>query len=179
MKKLLFTCYLLFFTIAQIFAQKIEIQSNKLISDINIKITNKNSTILLPKDVLFSLEEYGLKANNLKLSTVFKAISMTNVSGAMKEFKSGKINAYDIVITNPRFSKTYYGKIAFFNVLKANENDAVARYREISIDDSYFSSATNGRVAITYEYSAVRNGLTGNTTEVPTWVIMLSDVPFK
>jgi hypothetical protein len=96
----------------------------------------------------------------------------------LKGFSNRKLISYDILITNPRFSKTYYGKIAFFNIFKQNENNPVARYREISIDDSYFTNATNGKVAITYEYVVLKGGF-GQTANMPTWVIMLSDVPFK
>lgn len=176
MKKTIITCCLFLVAISPLFAQKnSEIPSNKLVSDITIKLTANNS--VLPKDVIFSLEEYGMQANAIKASMTFRIMSMTSISGAMKEFNSGKIIAYDILITNPRFSKPYYGKIAFFNVLKRSENDAVARYREISIDDSYFTSATKGRVAITYEYAVISNST--SSVEIPTWVVMLSDVPFR
>jgi hypothetical protein len=163
-------------TTVQLFAQKVQIKNNKVVSDISIKLTDNNT--VLPKDVIFTLEEYGMKSNNLIDFVALRAVAMTNVSGAMKEFTKKKFITYDILITNPRFSKTYYGKIVFFNVLKQNENDPVARYREISIDDSYFTSTTNGKVAITYEYAALKNGY-GQTFNIPTWVIMLSDVPFK
>jgi hypothetical protein len=163
-------------TTVQLFAQKVQIKNNKVVSDISIKLTDNNT--VLPKDVIFTLEEYGMKSNNLIDFVALRAVAMTNVSGAMKEFTKKKFITYDILITNPRFSKTYYGKIVFFNVLKQNENDPVARYREISIDDSYFTNATNGKVAITYEYVVLKGGF-GQTANMPTWVIMLSDVPFK
>jgi hypothetical protein len=157
-----------------LFAQKVQIKNNKVVSDISIKL-NDNNTVL-PKDVIFTLEEYGMKANVGWAE--YWAMEMTNVSGALKGFSNRKLISYDILITNPRFSKTYYGKIAFFNIFKQNENNPVARYREISIDDSYFTNATNGKVAITYEYVVLKGGF-GQTANMPTWVIMLSDVPFK
>lgn len=177
MKKITIYFCLLVVTITQLFAQKKgQIENNKLVSDINIKLMENNN--MLPKDVLFTLEEYGLKANSLKNFGGVRASTMTTVSGAMKEFSNKKLKSYHITITNPRFSKKYYGKIMFFNVLKQNQTDPVARYREISIDDSYFTNATNGKVAITYEYAVLKGGF-GLTFNIPTWVIMLSDVPFK
>jgi hypothetical protein len=177
MKKNTISICLLLFTIAQLFAQKKgQIENNKIVSDIKIKLADINSE--LPKNVFFTLEEYGLKPNSLKNFGGVRASTMTTVSGAMKEFNNKKLKSYHITITNPLFSKTYYGKIMFFNVLKQNENDPVARYREISIEDSYFTNATNGKVAITYEYAVLKGGF-GLTFNIPTWVIMLSDVPFK
>jgi hypothetical protein len=171
-KTTVFLC-LLMVTTVQLFAQKVQIKNNKVVSDISIKLTDNNT--FLPKDVIFTLEAYGMKANNVNYWVMEE---MTNVSGAMKGFSNRKLISYDILITNPRFSKTYYGKIAFFNTFKQNENDPVARYREIGIDDSYFTNATNGKVAITYEYVVIKGGF-GRIDNVPTWVIILSDVPFK
>lgn len=154
---------------------KVEIERNKLVSDIIIKIESTGKEIV--KDKMFTLQEMGLEANSAGGFSAAKVSQMTEVSAAMKMFKKDKVINYDIVIKNNRFAKPFYGKIAFFNVFKKSEMDAVARYREISIDDTYFTSATRGRVAITYEYATL-TGAFGRTAKWPTWIIMISDEPF-
>ena len=154
---------------------KVEIEKNKLVSDIVIKIERTGKEIV--KDKMFTLSEMGLEANKPGFSSAAKVVKMTEVNTAMKMFKKNEIINYDIIIKNDRYTKPFYGKIAFFNVLKRSEMEAVARYREISIDDAYFASATRGRVAITYEYTTLKGGF-GQTAKWPTWVIMLSDEPF-
>ncbi|MEE1944972.1 hypothetical protein VRU48_07635 [Pedobacter sp. KR3-3] len=154
---------------------KVEIERNKLVSDITIKIENSGKELV--KDKMFTLQEMGFEANSPGGFSAAKVSQMTEVATAMKMFKKDKVINYDIIIKNSRYPKPFYGKIAFFNVFRKSEMDAVARYREISIDESYFTSATRGRVAITYEYATL-TGAFGKTAKWPTWIIMMSDEPF-
>lgn len=153
---------------------KVAIERNKLVSNIIIKIENTGKEIV--KDKMFTLEEMGLEANSPGGFSAAKVAQMTEVNTAMKMFKKDKVVNYDIVIKNDKYPKPFYGKIAFFNVFRRSEMDAVARYREISVDDTYFANATRGRVAITYEYATL-TGAFGRTAKWPTWIIMLSDEP--
>lgn len=154
---------------------KVEIEKNKLISNIIIKIETSGKEII--KDKMFTLQEMGLEANKPGGISPSKVVQLTEINNAMKMFKKDKVLNYDIIIINNNYTRPFYGKIAFFNVFKKSEMDAVARYREISIDDNYFASATRGRIAITYEYSTLKGGF-GQTAKWPTWIIMLSDEPF-
>jgi hypothetical protein len=108
MKKITIFLFLLMVTTVQLFAQKVQIKNNKVVSDIRIKLTDNNT--VLPNDVIFTLEEYGMKANNVNYWVMEE---MTNVSGAMKGFSNRKLISYDILITNPRFSKPITVKSLF------------------------------------------------------------------
>jgi hypothetical protein len=152
---------------------KVPIERGKVTGDFTLQFVKKN--VVLKQDQFFNLDEFGLLANGGQISK--KYISATDINSAIKLFKKGKIKNYDIRITNPDYKKPYYAKIAFFNTNKNNAMDAVARYYEINIEDSYFESATRGRMALVYEYSDNKIGLV-KSTKIPTWMIIMSDEPF-
>jgi len=153
---------------------KVDIDKNKLVSNVIIKFVEKEIT--LKQDDIFYLSKLGLASNQIKLNTGI--LKITEISYILKAFKDKKYINYDVTIKSPKYQKPYYGKIAFFNTSKNKEMDAVARYRELSIEDSYFASATRGRVAIMYEYSSTAIGLLNPDVKVPTWIIVMSDEPF-
>ncbi len=156
------------------FTLKVPIDKNKLTSNVTIKFNQKDLTI--KQNDVFLLSEKGFESNKIKQDNSLYKI--TEINYAIKQFKKNKYVNYDITITNPKYAKPYYGKIAFFNTNKNHEVSAVARYRELSIDDSYFASATRGRVAIMYEYSENNVSLIRGAAKVPTWIILMSDEPF-
>lgn len=153
---------------------KVPIDKNKLVSNVTIKFNQKDLT--LKQNDVFLLSEKGFESNKLKQSN--ELCKITEINHAIKQFKKNKYTNYDITINNSNYPKPYYGKIAFFNTNKNHEISAVARYRELSIDDSYFASATRGRVAIMYEYSENNISLIKGAAKVPTWIILMSDEPF-
>ncbi len=152
----------------------VPIDKNKLVSNTTIKFTNKNFSI--SKDEIFLLSEKSLESNKVKQS--MDLYNITDINWALKAFKKNKYISYDITISNPKYPKPYYGKIAFFNTNGVNEMSAVSRYREISIDDNYFVSSTRGRVAMMYEYTETNVSLIKGAAKVPTWIILMSDEPF-
>jgi hypothetical protein len=149
---------------------KMQIDRNKVASDVTIKVLDKNLT--LKPNEFFTLSETGLEANGGPIDA--QLLELTKIDVALKAFKKKKYVSYDVLINNAKYSKPYYGKIAFFNASKSNATSAVTRYREITIDNNYFESATRGRVAIMYEY-ALYNGFSAWKT--PTWVLLMSDEP--
>lgn len=153
---------------------KVGIDRNKLVSNVEIRFVNKDIT--LKQDEIFYLSKLGLEANEIKLNQ--GSLKTTEINYILKAFKNNKYINYDIMIQSPKYKKPYYGKIAFFNTSKNKEMDAVSRYRELSIDDTYFFSATRGRVAIMYEYSSNKLGLLNPDVKLPTWIIVMSDEPF-
>jgi hypothetical protein len=153
---------------------KLPIDKNKLVSNTVIKFTDKNFSI--SKDEIFLLSEKGLESNKIKQS--MDLYNITNINWTLKKFKQNKYINYNITITNPKYPKPYFGKIAFFNTNGQNEMAAVSRYREISIDDNYFESSTRGRVAMMYEYTENNVSLIKGAAKVPTWIILMSDEPF-
>lgn len=158
------------------YSLRVPIDKNKLVT--NAVIEFKKPAFTVKGDDTFLLSEKGLESNKIPLNKDLARV--TEIKYALKAFKKQKYINYDITITSPKYGKPYYGKIAFFNTNKNNEMEAVSRYREISIDDSYFSSATRGRVAIMYEYATINAGLVKMTSgiKVPTWIILMSDEPF-
>ncbi|MFI5133257.1 MAG: hypothetical protein ACHQEB_02920 [Chitinophagales bacterium] len=158
-------------------ALKVPIDKNKLSGNFTMEIPSKN--LVIKSNEYFNLAQSGLEANSPKWNA--KLAKITTINYAMKAFKKNKYINYDVIIKNPNYPKPYYGKIAFLNTNKKNENSAVARYREISIDPSYFSSATNGRTAILYEYfQSTGMSITGTVikAKIPTWILIMSDEPF-
>ncbi|HEX7413338.1 MAG TPA: hypothetical protein VF411_04770, partial [Bacteroidia bacterium] len=79
-------------------------------------------------------------------------------------------NAISYKITIAHNNKTYYGRIAFFNVPKNFQNTAVASYYKITIPEQYFERAKSGVQSCIYEYC-------GSTHPYYTWIVWLSDVP--
>ncbi|QDW23837.1 hypothetical protein [Pedobacter sp. KBS0701] len=152
---------------------KIPINRGKIDGDFTIQFTEKNAVV--KPNQFFTLAELNIEPNKGQISKT--TINSTNIKTALKIFKKQKIKNYAITITKPGYAKPYYGKIAFFNTNKINEADAVARYYEIDIANSYFASATRGRMAIIYEYSDLRIGI-ATTSKIPTWIVLISDEPF-
>lgn len=174
----LFLCFLFLFSCSGVI--NVPIEKNKVASDVKINFTTKN--LEFKQNDLFNLSNNGLEAN----SSVSGGNGgnwlkhFTDVSYTVKAFKKKQFINYDVLITSPKYPKPYYGKIAFFNTTKKNSVSAVARYREISIADEYFSNATRGRTAIMYEYANFDFGGIGKANELkmPTWILLMSDEPF-
>lgn len=154
---------------------KIPIDKNKLVSNVEIEFVSKN--LKLKQNDVFNLSETGLKSTILTFgSNSLYTLQKLDIGAIIKGCKNGNYTNYDILIKSPNYSKPYYGKIAFFNVSGQGSETAVSRYREISVDEKYFASATRGRTAIMYEY-AEQKYLNG-TMKNPTWFILMSDEPF-
>lgn len=152
-------------------ALKVPIDKNKVASDITIEfVSNK---LIVKQGSNFLLSENGFKANT-KVHYVNKGDA---IQATLKKFKKEELINYDVIIRNPKLSKPYYGKIAFFNAHRIYDMNAVSRFREITIDAQYFQSATSGRIAIIYEYTQLSNGY-GQKFNIPTWVLLMSDEPF-
>lgn len=151
----------------------VPIEKNKTENNTSITFTDKNLTVSAGE--FFSLSEKGLISNTKKIMIASTADISKVITYMQKQFKKGRYISYNIKITNPRYPKPYYGKIAFFNTNKKNQLEAVSRYREIDISDSYFQSATRGRVALMYEY--FKGKLVQASVQVPTWIILMSDEP--
>ena len=151
----------------------VPIEKNKTENNTSFTFSEQNFTVNAGD--FFSLSEKGLRANTKKIMIASSADMSKVIIYMQKQFKKGNFIFYNITIKNPRYAKPYYGKIAFFNTNKKNQLEAVSRYREIEISDSYFQSATRGRVALMYEYFKSR--LVQTTVQVPTWVILMSDEP--
>ena len=153
------------------YALKIPINKNKLGSSFTMEFPAKSLTV--KADEYFNLSDHGLEANSPGLNK--KLLRLTTIDYAYKAFKKNKLKNYDVIIKNPRYAKPYYGKIAFINTSSKKESAAVSRFRDISIESSYFESATKGRTAIVYEYYEV-GGKT--SVKIPTWILLMSDEPF-
>lgn len=154
---------------------KTPIDKNKIVSNVTIQFVSKKLTF--NQNDVFNLSDTGLTSN--KLTTGNQGIywlQSLDINLILKGCKKGYYTTYDILIKSPEYSKPYYGKIAFFDVSDQGTETAVARYREISVDEEYFESATRGRTAIMYEY-AEQKYLNG-TKRIPTWFILMSDEPF-
>ena len=169
----LFTALLLFTSCVGL---KVPVNKNKLVSNVEIEFVSKN--LKLKQNDIFNLSDNQLLANSsLGGGNGGNWLKKMDVNYILKACKSGTFKNYDILIKSPKYSKPYYGKIAFFNVNGKESETAVARYREIAIDDTYFASATRGRTALMYEYSEHDFGIHGDL-RVPTWFILMSDEPF-
>lgn len=164
------------------------IDKGKIDDDVTIHLTEKNIT--LKPDQLFSLENLNLKAGN-------KALSSDNILDQYRHLSMKDYPHYNITIDKPG-NKTYHGIIAFFNA-PAGATDAVTRYYQLHIPESYFEKSSGGRIACVYEYSTKKTGrklgskitrgvlapVTLGLSEVgsrgkgtnPTWIIWLSDMP--
>lgn len=154
---------------------KTPIDRNKIVSNVEIQFVSKKLTF--NQNDVFNLSDTGLLSN--KLTTGNQGIywlQSLDINLILKGCKKGYYTTYDILIKSPKYSKPYYGKIAFFDASNQATESAVARYREISIDEQYFASATRGRTAFMYEY-AEQKYLNG-TKRIPTWFILMSDEPF-
>lgn len=154
---------------------KTPINKNKVVSNVEIEFVSKN--LKLKQNDVFNLSDTGLVSN--KLTTGNQGIywlQSLDINLILKGCKKGYYTTYDILIKSPKYSKPYYGKIAFFDVSNQGTETAVARYRELSVDEQYFASATRGRTALMYEY-AEQKYLNG-TKRIPTWFILMSDEPF-
>lgn len=159
---------------------KVPINKNKVVSNVEIEFVSKN--LKLKQNDVFNLSDNQLIANSsLSGGNGGNWMKKLDVNYMLKACKSGSFINYDILIKSPKYSKPYYGKIAFFNVNGKESETAVARYREITIDDTYFASATRGRTALMYEYAEhdFGGGFMGSLDlRVPTWFILMSDEPF-
>lgn len=153
----------------------VAIDKNKIEGNTTIKFNNKN--LIITPNQFFTLSESGLEANSKKVTIGNTAVMSKVITYFLKRCKNGNLTAYDIAINNSGYAKPYYGKIMFFNTNKKNQLEAVSRYREISIGSEYFESATRGRIAIVYEYFTRNLPLNGQSGQVPTWVILMSDEP--
>ena len=137
-----------------------------------MEFTGKNFTV--KNDEYFNLSDHGLESNSPGLNK--KLLKITTIDYAYKAFKKNKLTNYNVILRNKSFTKPYYGKIAFINTSEKKESAAVSRFRDISIEASYFQSATKGRTAIVYEYYEV--GSNKNSVRIPTWILLMSDEPF-
>lgn len=156
---------------------KVPINKNKVVSNVEIEFVSKN--LKLKQNDVFNLSDNAIIANSsLGGGNGGNWMKSLDVNYMLKACKKGNFINYDILIKSPNYSKPYYGKIAFFNVNGNESEAAVARYREISIDESYFSAATRGRTALMYEYAEHNFGLGHGDLRVPTWFILMSDEPF-
>lgn len=172
----LFFCLLFFFSCSGMI--NVPINKNKIASDVKITFTNKN--IEFKQNDVFNLSDLALEANS-KIGGGNWLKHFTDVNYTLKAFKKNEFINYDITIKSSKYAKPYYGKIAFFNTTERNSVSAVAKYREITIADEYFSSATRGRTAIMYEYAEqdFGGGFAGKMVlKMPTWIILMSDEPF-
>lgn len=152
----------------------VPIDKNKLITNCTIDFEGKN--IQIKQNSTFSLNELGLIANT-SAGTGARVSFLQDVTKTIKMFKQNRFINYDITIKNPKYAQVYYGKIAFFNISKKNAESAVAKYREIGIDDSYFANSSRGRTALLYEFvSHYQMGI--SELKTPTWVLIMSDEPF-
>jgi hypothetical protein len=145
---------------------KIPIDKNKLTTDVTIEFVSKNLTI--NKGDYFLLSENGFKASK----NAFFVDRGDPIQNLLKKFRKGDLSYYDVIIRSPNHNSVYYGKITFFNAYKAYQLNAVSRFREISIDSKYFYNATDGRIAMIYEYVEDPNGV------LPTWILLMSDEKF-
>lgn len=171
MKTLRLLFILSIFTLLTSCALKVPIDKNKLASDVTIEFTSNK--LAVKQGEYFLLSENGFKAN----TKPFYINKGDAIQTTLKKFKKGELENYDVIIKNSKYSKPYYGKIAFFNAHKMYDMSAVSRFREISIDSQYFQNATSGRIAILYEYAQVANGY-GQKFNIPTWILLMSDEPF-
>lgn len=152
-------------------ALHVPIDKNKVANNVTIEFPiNK---LKVSEGSSFSLSENSLKANT-KIVYVNKPDA---IQSTLKKFKKKELINYDVTIKNPKYDKTYYGKIAFFNAHKIYDMSAVSRFREIGIEERYFQNATSGRIAILYEYAQLSNGY-GKKFNIPTWILLMSDEPF-
>lgn len=156
------------------------INKNKLVSDVEIKFVATN--LQVKQNDVFNLSDAKLEANSsLTGGNGGNWLKKLDVNYILKACKANKFINYDILIKSPKYEKAYYGKIAFFNVNNKESEAAVARYREITIDDRYLAAATRGRTALMYEYAShdFGGGFMGKMDlRVPTWFIVMSDEPF-
>jgi hypothetical protein len=158
-------------------ALNIPIDKNK-VSGMEMKFTDLNFSVKSEEN--FSLSEKALKANRLKIKAFsLQMTQLVEVNYMIKSFKNNKYKNYNLEIYQEGNTKKYYGKIAFFNINKNNENSPVGKYRNINVENSFFSNATNGRTAIIYEY--FKDELIASeklNLKIPTWVLLISDEPF-
>lgn len=148
------------------------INKNKL-SDFEMKFTNQGFTIR--DGETFLLSDKNLKSNNI--TSMVNVRGITDINFMLKKYKKNKLTNYPVEITQSSTGKKFYGRLGFFNTSKKHENEAVSKYREISVGSEYFASATNGRTAIIYEYFVEGNAISIVTAKIPTWVLLLSDEP--
>jgi hypothetical protein len=110
----------------------------------------------------------------------------TNIAGLhyesakMIEFYTSALNlgAKKVRVKVPYQSKELYGVLLLSKIYNGCSS-AVTRSYQISIPESYVDKALNGKISVLYEYYTNCGVMPLATTKGKTWVLWLSDVPFK
>ncbi len=146
------------------------LDQGKIMDDFDITFTDK--AVAVKQGELFSLAIIGLKAS--KKAWKYNAIE---TQGQHSQLADDDYPFYNITITKKGFPK-YYGRIVFFNLSKANKDEALARgYYQLKIAPQSFEKAKGGRI----EYASDAEKPTGKKASKkslePKWIIWLSDSP--
>jgi hypothetical protein len=125
-----------------------------------IKFTDENITLV--PDAFFNIKDLKFVENNY----------LEGNNPQPGSYKKGNQKTYKISILHN--NKTYYGRIAFYNVSDQHKTDAVASYYRISIAEEFFQQVKgdqNGNEKEACIYEQCKGG--GSAT----WVIWLSNNP--
>lgn len=107
---------------------------------------------------------YGMHDSNAKMIDYYpQALSM----GARR-----------VKVKTPYLNKDLYG-ILLLSKIYTGCSSAVTRSYQISIPNSYVEKALNGKISVLYEYYTACGSLIGDNPQGKTWVLWLSDVPFR
>jgi hypothetical protein len=88
------------------------------------------------------------------------------------------LGAKKVRVKVPYQSKELYGVLLLSKIYNGCSS-AVTRSYQISIPESYVDKALNGKISVLYEYYTNCGVMPLATTKGKTWVLWLSDVPFK
>lgn len=142
----------------------------KIVDDFDIVFTDKGAAV--KQGQMFSLPVIGLKASKKAWKS-----NAAQTQGEYSRLGDDDYPFYNITILKKGYSK-YYGRIVFFNLSKANKDEAIARgFYQIKIAPRFFESAKGGRI----EYATDAEKPTGKKASKkvlePKWIIWLSDSP--
>jgi hypothetical protein len=86
-----------------------------------------------------------------------------------------QMNAKRVLVTYPNLQQPLHGVLLLFQIVPGGTGPATRMY-QIDIPQQYVDAATGGRVSVVYELYKVPD-LPGG--EAKSWILWLSDMPFK
>lgn len=173
--------FLLSTVVKTAFAQGFEVPIEKGIITGDFAITFIDKNITIKPNQYFNLAELGFKANNYPPNE--NGVDSKEYRRTLNGQKKGAFrmyNLYKIKINRTTDTTSYFGTLCFWNTRKQSKDEAVCKYYQISIPESYFESARDGQVSKSYEWYPLRGfGIAVKEIDpgnhLLTWLIFLSD----
>ena len=138
----------------------------------NFDITFTDKGIAVKQGEFFSLPIIGLEASKKAWKS-----DMKETKAQYNQLADNNYPFYNITISKKGYN-TYYGRIIFFKISKANKEEALSRsYYQLKIAARAFEGAKGGKIEYITDAALPTGKKAAKKSLDPRWIIWLSDSP--